>query len=451
MFGWEFPPHISGGLGTACFGLTHALAESHTDVLFVVPKVFGDEPQDEISLINASGIALSKKELEQEIISKISRTNIITEGNAQTERIKKIEIESSLSPYHSAREERTASEIERWNYRFEKTEQAETKSLSTSENGDVIKYSFSGGYGPRLLEEVARYANVASAISDKYSFDVIHAHDWMTYPAGIAAKKKSKKPLVVHVHATEYDRAGEHMCPKVYRIEKEGMDAADKIVAVSKWTRDILVSHYKINKRKIKVVHNGVTPYESKIRRTKSPLSPHVITFLGRITHQKGPLYFVEAAQKVLAKFPDAHFIMAGSGDLFPQIIERVAQLKLSSQFHFTGFLKKNEINTILSYTNVYVMPSVSEPFGITPLEAIQAGIPVIISNQSGVGEVMPHALKADFWNSDAIADAICGVLKYESLSNVLKQNGKKEIENITWQIASQKLKKIYHELTQKN
>jgi glycogen(starch) synthase len=451
MFGWEFPPHISGGLGTACFGLTHALAESHTDVLFVVPKVFGDEPQQEVMLINASGVSLSRKELEQEIISRTNQTQI-TEITNQAERIKTIEIASSLSPYHSAREERTAWEIERWNYRFEQSEQKEVKSVTTSKNGEeIIQYSFSGGYGPRLLEEVARYANVASAISDKYSFDVIHAHDWMTYPAGIAAKKKSKKPLVVHVHATEYDRAGENMCPTVYRIEKEGMEAADKIVAVSKWTKDILVNHYKINKRKIKVVHNGVTPYESKIHRTKSPLGSHIVTFLGRITHQKGPKYFVEAAQKVLEVFPDAHFVMAGSGDLFPQIIERVAQLKLSSQFHFTGFLKKHEIHQLLSYTNVYVMPSVSEPFGITPLEAIQAGIPVIISNQSGVAEVMPHALKTDFWNSDAIADAICGVLKYESLSNVLKKNGKKEIENITWQIASQKLKKIYHELTKEN
>jgi glycogen(starch) synthase len=455
MFGWEFPPHISGGLGTACFGLTSALADSHTDVLFVVPKLFGDEPHDETSLINASEIPLSKKELEQEIIKNMESTHQTARDlQQQRDRVQKIEIASSLSPYHSAREERNVSEIERWNYTLEdKTvkEYTEKKSVKATDKSDIITYSFSGGYGPRLFEEVARYANVASALTTKYSFDVIHAHDWMTYPAGVAAKRKSKKPLVVHVHATEYDRAGENMCPKVYRIEKEGMDAADKIVAVSKWTKDILVRHYKINKHKIKVVHNGITPYESKIVRTSPPVGSHIITFLGRITHQKGPSYFVEAARKVISRFPDAHFVMAGSGDLFPQIIERVAQLKLSSHFHFTGFLKKNDINKILSYTNVYVMPSVSEPFGITPLEAIQAGIPVIISNQSGVSEVMPHALKVDFWNSDAIADAICGVLKYESLSNVLKENGKKEIENITWQIASQKLKKIYHELTQKN
>jgi glycogen synthase len=448
MFGWEFPPHISGGLGTACHGLTHALAHTNTDILFVVPKVFGDESQQEISLIDASNIPLIKSELEQSIIKNITQTT--QEYQLQKEHIKTIEIPSSLSPYHSAREERAASEIERWNYRFEEaTESKRSEAVTTRK--EIITYSFSGGYGPRLFEEVARYANVASALTENYSFDVIHAHDWMTFPAGVAAKKKSRKPLVVHVHATEYDRAGENMCPKVYRIEKAGMDAADKIVAVSKWTRDILVRHYKIDKSKIKVVHNGIVPQEHKLRRTTPPIGSHIITFLGRLTHQKGPQYFIEAARKVIKKIPDAHFIMAGSGDLFPQTIERVAQLKLSSQIHFTGFLKKNEINKMLSYTNVYVMPSVSEPFGITPLEAIQAGIPVIISKQSGVAEVMPHALKVDFWDSDAIAEAICGVLKYESLSKVLKENGNKEIDNITWHVASKKLKKIYHELTKKN
>jgi len=289
-------------------------------------------------------------------------------------------------------------------------------------------------------------------LPDHYSFDAIHAHDWMTYPAGIEAKKRSGKPLIVHVHATEHDRAN-RINPFVYAIEKEGMEKADRIIAVSLWTKNIIIERYHIATEKIEVVHNGIMHEEPKAESIPgfAPMGSHIITFLGRITHQKGPGYFVEAARRVVDQFPDAHFVMAGSGDLFPQIIERVAQLKLSSCFHFTGFLKKKEIDQILSFTQVYVMPSVSEPFGITPLEAIRAGVPVIISNQSGVAEVMPHALKVDFWNSSALANAICSVLKYKSLSATLNQNSVREIKNITWKRAAKKINKIYYELTHNN
>src|SRR5690606_3886310 len=198
---------------------------------------------------------------------------------------------------------------------------------------------------------------------------------------------------------------------------------------------------------KVSVVHNGVIASEGTELFFIPKISDHVITFLGRITYQKGPQYFIDAARKVLDYFPDAHFIMAGSGDLLPSMIDRVAQLKLSSRIHFTGFLKGKQIHQVWSVTDVYVMPSVSEPFGITPLEAVQAGVPVIVSNQSGVSEVIDHALKVDFWDMNALANAIINVLRHKGLSDSLKLNSRKEIEALTWKRAAIKIKQLYHEL----
>jgi glycosyltransferase involved in cell wall biosynthesis len=357
-----------------------------------------------------------------------------------------------LDPYHigDAAEAVTSHSITSWNYRFQESRET---ILERSENDiDVLEiiepntYSFSGTYGINLQEEVAKYAEVAQVIAANERFDVIHAHDWMTFPAGIEAKKISGKPLVIHVHATEIDRSGTGF-GKVFEIEKQGMDAADRIVAVSEWTKKILVSHYGIHAEKIDVVHNGINPAEPTHESNGQMMGSHVITFLGRVTQQKGPRYFVEAARKVSEKFPDAHFVIAGSGDLLPQTIDRVAQLRLSKKFHFTGFLTSDWISRIWSISNVYVMPSVSEPFGITPLEAMQAGVPVIVSNQSGVSEVLPHALKVNFWDTDALAEAICSVLQYRSLSAMLKQKGQNELQRLTWRSAAKKLNKIYHEI----
>jgi glycosyltransferase involved in cell wall biosynthesis len=249
------------------------------------------------------------------------------------------------------------------------------------------------------------------------------------------------------VHATEIDRSGISF-GDVYDIERKGMEAADRIVAVSQWTKEILIKHYGIADEKINVVHNGITPSRAPEIFSGPSMGSHVVTFVGRVTRQKGPRYFVEAARKVAERFPDAHFVVAGSGDLLPQIIDRVAELKLSKQFHFTGFLTSDWITRIWSISNVYVMPSVSEPFGITPLEAVQAGVPVIVSNQSGVSEVLPDALKVNFWDTDALAEAICGVLQYRSLSAMMKQRSERELQQLTWRDAAKKLNKIYYELT---
>ena len=341
-----------------------------------------------------------------------------------------------------------------WNYVFEEKVRRNWSETITWEEieEDLIKpkgytYNFSGSYGSNLFEEVNAYAKVAGQLAREYAHDVIHAHDWMTFAAGIEAKKISGKPLVVHVHATEHDRSG-HLAGPVYEWEKRGMAEADRIVAVSKWTKNILVNRYGIPAEQIEVVHNGINTGENSIIESSELFGSQVVTFLGRVTQQKGPGYFIEAASKVVEKFPDAHFIVAGSGDLLPRTIERVAELRLSDRFHFTGFLDRDWINKVWSMSDVYVMPSVSEPFGITPLEAVQAGVPVILSNQCGVAEVMPDALKVDFWDVEALAESICSVLSYKSLSSMLKTRGEEHVKKLSWGKAAVKLKSLYEELT---
>jgi glycogen(starch) synthase len=361
------------------------------------------------------------------------------EVDESIEGIRTVVIPSTLRPYCSNEPQ---SAVEQWNWEFS---HEDTRIVKTPTG---TRFEFTGKYGPTLMDEVYRYAKVSRMIASQYEFDVIHAHDWLTYLAGIEAKKITGKPLVVHVHATEFDRAGEaNIDPSVFDIEKKGMVEADMIIAVSQWTKDIIVENYGIAESKIQVVHNGVMP----TNRTDFSFSPgfnkHVVTFLGRITYQKGPRYFIDAARKVLSYYPDTHFIMAGSGDLLPAMIDYVAQLRLSSRIHFTGFLRGTEIDQVWSITDVYVMPSVSEPFGITPLEAAQAGVPVILSNQSGIAEVMDHAIKADFWDTDALANAIIAVLRYKGLSEVMKTNSKEELESLTWERAAKKINQLYHEL----
>jgi glycogen(starch) synthase len=429
MFGWEFPPHISGGLGTACYGLTKSLRAENTDILFVVPKAYGDE---NIPIINSSDVVLE----DPNAVESIRQETVL---NPET--ILQIQIASTLIPYTHHQWE-TQEAISQWNYQFNEHRTKEVK-LPTGK-----KYAFSGTYGPALLDEVNKYSEVARRIARHHSFDIIHAHDWLTFLAGIEARKESGKPLIVHVHATEYDRAGiENINLAVFEIERKGMEQADRVIAVSQWTKDIIVSKYAIEAGKVEVVHNGVLSTKNDEVPFLPKLADQVVTFLGRITWQKGPQYFVEAARKVLQHFPDAHFIMAGSGDLLPKMIETVAQLKMSDRFHFTGFLKGKQINQVWNVSDVYVMPSVSEPFGITPLEAIQAGVPVIVSNQSGVAEVIDHAIKVDFWDTDSLADSIMNILRHKSLSTSLTKNSKKELSSITWKRAAKKINKMYYEL----
>jgi glycogen(starch) synthase len=430
MFGWEFPPHISGGLGTACYGLTASLLEEKTNILFVVPKAYGDE---KIPVINSSDVVMGDANPVESEHEKLVKN---------PEAIVQIHVESDIVPYTHQHHWEIQDTTTQWNYQFDKYRTKEMK-LRTGK-----RYAFSGTYGPALLDEVNKYSEVAGKIARQYSFDVIHAHDWLTYLAGIEARNESGKPLIVHVHATEYDRAGkENINPQVFEIERKGMQQADRVIAVSQRTKDIIVSRYAIEAAKVEVVHNGILCTKDNDIPFLPKIADQVVTFLGRITWQKGPQYFVEAAWKVLKHFPDVHFIMAGSGDLLPRMIEMVARLKMSDRFHFTGFLKGKQINQVWNVSDVYVMPSVSEPFGITPLEAIHAGVPVIVSNQSGVAEVIDHAIKVDFWDTKALADSMMNILRHKSLSTALKRNSKRELSSITWNRAARKINKMYHEL----
>ncbi len=424
MFGWEFPPHISGGLGTACFGLTKGLAKlNQVDVIFIVPKAFGDEEQSTIQIIGANNIPVSRKEIQFEDVQ---------------QKIDYYEVDSKLIPY--------VGEEEFWTLKSHKYSK-ETRFVQTN-NG--YKIEFSGKYGPGLLQEIRNYALVAEIIARENQFDIIHAHDWLTFPAGIAAKKISGKPLVIHVHATEFDRSGGNVNPKVYAIEREGMEMADGIIAVSSLTKNIIVEKYGIPPAKITVVYNAVEPVTDETDNgLQKGINEKIVTFLGRITMQKGPEYFIEAAKLVLKKMNNIRFVMAGSGDLMNAMIARVAELGISDHFHFTGFLKGNDVTQMLRMTDVFVMPSVSEPFGIVPLEAMQFNVPVIISNQSGVAEIIENAIKIDFWDTYAMADAIYGILNYKSLAKHFKREGKQEVENLEWVNSASAVTDVYKAVLQ--
>ena len=321
------------------------------------------------------------------------------------------------------------------------------------ETDELGRISFSGKYGPNLMQEVSNYAIIASVIAQQYDFDVIHAHDWMTYAAGIAAKKASGKPLVIHVHATEFDRSGENVNQQVFDIERAGMINADKIITVSNLTKSIVIERYGINPDKVVTVYNAVEPNQSALepKKYERTLDEKIVTFLGRITFQKGPEYFVEAAHMVLQRKSNVRFVMAGSGDLFNRMVKRAAELGIGSKFHFTGFLKGEEVDKMFALSDVYVMPSVSEPFGISPLEAMRSNVPVIISKQSGVAEILQHAIKVDFWDVNAIADAIYGLITYDALSSMFRQYGKDEVDKLKWENAAYHVKEVYDSVVRKH
>lgn len=422
MFGWEFPPHISGGLGTACDGLTRGLAKHNVQVLFVMPSASGDEDQSAVRIINASDVAAFETR---------------EEARQLFEKVQFLKVTSNLIPYLGPDEFKEKVDLER------------EKEWNEFRISFGQKFKFSGKYGKNLMEEVMRYALVASAIAHKNQFDVIHAHDWLTYMAGIAAKRVSGKPLVVHVHATEYDRSGENINTQVYDLERRGMEAADRVIAVSNLTRNTIITRYHIDPSKVITVHNAVDFSTVEDREITRGVPEKIVTFLGRITFQKGPEYFIEAAYKVLQKTKDVRFVMAGSGDLFNRAIRRVAKLGISPHFHFTGFLRGEDVKNMFAYSDVYVMPSVSEPFGISPLEAMRANVPTIISKQSGVAEVLRHAIKVDFWDVNAMADAIYGLLTYPALSAMTVRCGLEEVNALKWDNAALKVKEIYESVTE--
>lgn len=397
MFGWEFPPLSSGGLGTACSGLTKGLFNNNVEITFVLPYAPSSLNPEHMKLISAGDYS----------------------------RIKFRAIDSPLTAYITS------------------TAYAEyAKSLKQKSNSDS-----SSIYGQNLYEEVYRFAQKAKYIARAEDFDIIHCHDWMTFQAGIEAKKVSKKPLIVQVHATEFDRTGGNPNQIVYELEKAGMNAADSIIAVSNFTKNKIVNHYGINPEKINVVHNAVEFTGNSFSDQNFAIKKHdkIVLFLGRITLQKGPDYFVYAAKKVLKYDPNVKFIIVGKGDMKPYIVNKVAEMGIGDKILFTGFLSGSDIDRIYQMADVYVMPSVSEPFGITPLEAMRNGTPVIISKQSGVSEVINHCLKVDFWDINELANKILSVLHYQSLDSCLKEHGYLEINKFSWSDTARKCIDVYN------
>ena len=433
MFGWEFPPFISGGLGTACYGVTKGLINNGVEVTFVIPTRRGRENSD-VRVLGADEVPLLRLE----------EIPFFRDSKLLKKRAKIIGLSSkeSVSPYYTSKGSMRYM-------KFDGSYTAKTRREATkvkTERGSILE--FAGNYGGRLFEEVENYGAVAESLAFLENFDVIHAHDWITFPAGVRAKLISGKPLVVHIHATEFDRSGENMNPHVYNIEKYGMQNADKIIAVSYYTKNIITKRYGINPKKIEVIHNAINR-EKQIQRynIKKKNGEKTVLSLGRVTMQKGPDYFLEAANLVLKKIKNVRFVMAGSGDMLPKMISRMAELKIADKFHFTGFLKGMEVEKIYAMSDLYVMPSVSEPFGLTAFEALLYDIPIIISKQSGVSEVLRNAVMVDFWDVKKLAGTMIALLENDKLARRVVEKCQEEIKNISWNNAGYKIKKLYEAL----
>ena len=423
MLGWEFPPFISGGLGTACYGLTKAMDQLGMKITFVLPKMVDDKYTTHVKLLYPG-----------------SQKTTFPLTFSELKNVKFHAIGSALQPY-------STSEI----YRKQIEEALRKKHIHSGNITSASQFISSIDYSCDMYTEVHRYAAIAAELAEleHFNFDIVHAHDWMTYPAGIAVAAVSGKPLVIHVHSTEFDRSGEHVNQMIYDIERQGMERANKIIAVSHFTRNIIISRYGINGDKVEVVYNGVERNGnwSSLMDTGISKDEKIVLFLGRITMQKGPEYFLQAAKKVLEVMSNVKFVMAGSGDLMHRSIELAAELGIGQKVLFTGFLRGEDVRKIYKMADLYVMPSVSEPFGIAPLEALDNDVPVIISKQSGVSEVLVHALKVDFWDVNEIANKIIAVLKYPPLQMTLKSHGNFEVRKLRWKDSAAKCVKIYEDM----
>jgi glycosyltransferase involved in cell wall biosynthesis len=419
MLGWEFPPFISGGLGTACYGLTKAMNQLGIQVTFVLPRMVGSKYSTHVNLLTPDSrtptSTLKFKDL----------TNVVFHT-----------INSPLQPYSTA---------DVYQRRIEES----LRKKYNSHTGATSEYSGTLDYNSDMYNEVHRYAEVAVELAEHEQYDIVHAHDWMTYPAGIAVSAIRERPLIIHVHSTEFDRSGENVNQMIYDIEREGMERADKVIAVSHYTRNIIISRYGISGEKVEVVYNGVERNGNDnwtLAETGIDKDEKIVLFLGRITMQKGPEYFLHAAKKVLDVVDNVKFVMAGSGDLIHRAVEMAAELGIGHKVLFTGFLRGEDVRKIYKMADLYVMPSVSEPFGIAPLEALDNDVPVIISKQSGVSEVLMHALKVDFWDVNEIANKIVAVLKYPPLEMTLRNHGNFEVRKLRWKDSAQRCAQIYGE-----
>jgi len=420
MLGWEFPPFISGGLGTACYGLTKAMSSLGIEVTFVLPKMVDKEYTTHVKLLCPG----------------MQKASVSSVQYSRLRNVKFRTIDSPLQPYLNPQTYQKTIE--------EAIRRKQSHSHRFGEGPGGIDYSGD------MYSEIHRYAAVAIELAKDEQFDIIHAHDWITYPAAIAIAAISGKPLVVHVHSTEFDRSGEHVNQMIYNIEREGMHRADKIITVSHFTRNNVIGRYGVAADKVEVVYNGVERNgqgNDVLAETGIESDEKIVLFLGRITMQKGPEYFLLAAKKVLEMMDNVKFVMAGSGDLMQKAVTMAAELGIGKKVLFTGFLRGQAVKKIYKMADLFVMPSVSEPFGLVPLEALDNDVPVIISKQSGVSEVLAHALKVDFWDVDEIANKVTAVLKYPPLQQTLANYGNFEVRKLRWADSASRCLEIYEDL----
>jgi len=436
MLGWEFPPFISGGLGTACYGLTKALSDLAAEVLFVLPRGESELRFERIRVVTAVRKQGGR-----------SHTYWTVDG---LEHVRLIPVGAALNPYQTEAEY------------LEERRRQETGRASTVKEGGAAAMpanpnrptrlglmSSPNLYAGDLFGEVHRYARLVSEIARQSDFDVIHAHDWMTFPAGLSVAALTGKPLVVHVHSTEFDRSGTNVNQRVYDIERAGVHGATRIICVSRMTRDILTSHYGVPESKCRVIYNAITINGEPINHPFNRIEQNdkIVLFLGRITMQKGPEYFLAAAKKVLTVMDNVKFVMAGSGDMIRRMIELAAAMGIGHRVTFTGFLRGDDVDRIYEMADLYVMPSVSEPFGLAPLEALSHDVPVLISKQSGVSEVLTHVLKVDFWDIHEMANKIVAVLRHPPLQKTLREHGAFEVRKFSWSDAARQCVEIYQEI----
>jgi glycosyltransferase involved in cell wall biosynthesis len=420
MLGWEFPPEISGGLGIANFNLCKALAPL-TDLTLILPKTDPDLKIPNVKIIDLSRIKLQDhfEKVELKEFEKV---------------IQEKKIEFNISPYPTYRKT---------------TQDKITKERIPTKTRGIIEvhnqFSRSDVYGVDVFEKVNYYTEIVKRIADDLSYDIIHVHDWMTCTAGIMLKEMSGCPLVLHIHSLNYDRVGPEKVDWIYKLEKVALQKADMIIPVSKYTGDIIREFYKISGKKIFPVHNGI----EKVKPFKSEKNfpEKLILFLGRVTMQKGPEFFLEAAKKIMENNEEVRFVIAGKGDKLQEIIESGAYAELRHKIHFTGFLNRSEVQYILSITDVFCMPSVSEPFGLTALEAAQFGIPVVLSKRSGSAEVLNSALTVDFWDTEKMADLIIKLLTDKNLYKACVAQGYRDLKKLSWTESARKIKALYAKL----
>lgn len=393
MLGWELPPHNSGGLGVACYHLSKALALKGTSIDFVVPYAAKHENIDFMTIHSAT----------------------------------------KLSPLHKFG----------------------MGAYDSSFVSGIVERS-KGGLPTTIREIQHRYVQFIEDFAAKNDFDAIHAHDWLTMEAGVRAKQLTDKPLIVHVHATEFDRAGGHAGnPIVHEIEYQGLVMADRIIAVSNATKQIIVKKYRIPADKVEVVYNAIDPssfdpsyeYDHRTYRYLEGLKEEgytVISAVTRLTIQKGLGNLVRALAKAVDKYDRLVLLLAGDGEQRDELIRLAADLGVSDKVFFTGFVRGKQWRDAYSVSDVFVLSSISEPFGLTALEAAHHDTALIITRQSGVGEVLHSIFRYDFWDVDRLADQLVGIATSPALKESLRQNVRREYDRISWHDVAQQCVDMY-------